>query len=69
MSALGVAFAGVILASCGSVVSSVSGDFSDSLSSAMLNQEDPALVREALPAYMLLLDSLIDSYPDDVDTL
>jgi hypothetical protein len=57
---------GGFLVSCGSVVSGVSGYFSASLSSAMLNQEDSELVREALPADMLLLDSLIDSYPDVV---
>ncbi|MDP6616051.1 MAG: TRAP transporter TatT component family protein [Gammaproteobacteria bacterium] len=67
--ALGVVLTVIFLTGCSSVVSSVSEDFSASLSSAMLNQEDPELVREALPAYMLLLDSMIDSYPDDVDTL
>lgn len=41
----------------------------DSLSGAILNQDDPELVREALPAYLLLLDSLNGSDSDSVGTL
>ena len=39
------------------------GDLADNLSAAILNQDDPELVRESLPAYLLLLDSLASS-PD-----
>ncbi|MEW8051044.1 MAG: TRAP transporter TatT component family protein [Candidatus Thiodiazotropha sp.] len=35
------------------------------LSSAMLNQTDPEIVRSGAPAYLLLLDSLIEEDPDD----
>jgi hypothetical protein len=35
------------------------------LSRSMMNQEDPELVRAAAPAYMLMLDALIETYPDD----
>jgi hypothetical protein len=35
------------------------------LSSAMLNQTDPEIVRHGAPAYLLLLDSLIEEDPDD----
>jgi hypothetical protein len=35
------------------------------LSRSMMNQEDPELVRTAAPAYMLMLDALIETYPDD----
>jgi hypothetical protein len=41
----------------------------DNLSVAILNQDDPELVREALPAYLLLLDSFVASDPDNVATL
>jgi hypothetical protein len=64
--------AGVLLLSlggCGSVVSSLSSGMADNLSGAMLNQDDPELVREALPAYLLMLDSLLESDPDSVPTL
>lgn len=68
-SALCILLATAWLSGCGTVVSSVSEGFAGNLSNAMLNQEDPELVREALPAYMLLLDSMIESYPDNVSTL
>jgi hypothetical protein len=64
MPALYVVIAGSLLSGCGGLVSSVTGDYAGSLSSAMLNQEDPELVREALPAYLMMLDSLIASNPD-----
>lgn len=35
------------------------------LSSAMLNQTDPEIVRHGAPAYLLLLDSLIEEDPND----
>ena len=41
----------------------------DGLSSAILNQDDPELVREGLPSYLLLLDSLARANPDSPATL
>ncbi len=41
----------------------------DDLSAAILDQDDPELVREGLPAFMLLLDSMVRSSPDNPDTL
>jgi hypothetical protein len=35
------------------------------ISHAMLNQEDPAIVRAGAPAYLLLLDGMIAEAPDD----
>lgn len=37
---------------------SAASDFAANLSSAILNQDDPELVRDSLPAYLLILDSL-----------
>lgn len=37
----------------------------DNLSSAMLNQNDPETVRVGAPAYLLLIDGLIEDSPDD----
>lgn len=42
---------------------SAASDFASNLSTAILNQDDPELVRESLPAYLLILDSLAAS-PD-----
>jgi hypothetical protein len=53
------------LGGCGTIVSSMS----DGLSGAILNQEDPELVREALPSYLLLLDSVAQANPDNVGAL
>jgi len=36
-----------------------------SLSRAMLNQDDPDIVRTGAPAYLLLLDGMIEGSPDD----
>jgi len=56
---------GVLLSGCGSIVSSVTGDFAQGLSDSILNSEDPELVREALPSYLLLLDSVVAGSPDN----
>lgn len=39
------------------------------LSRAMMNQDDPAIVAAGAPAYLLLLDALILTYPDNEDFL
>lgn len=45
------------------MASTAAGNLASDLSAAILNQDDPELVRESLPAYLLLLDSLAAS-PD-----
>ena len=47
------------LAGCASVVRNASDSFARNLGSAVLDSEDPATVRDGLPAYLLLLDSLV----------
>jgi len=41
----------------------------DSLEQAILNQDDPATVRDGAPAYLLLVDGLIQEHPDDEQLL
>jgi hypothetical protein len=41
----------------------------EQITGAMLNQNDPEIVRAGAPAYLLLLDSLIAGSPDDQDLL
>ena len=41
----------------------------DNLSRSMMNQEDPAIVEAGAPAYLLLLDALILTYPDNENFL
>ena len=49
----------LMLASCASIVRNASDSFSQNLGAAVLDSEDPATVRDGLPAYLLLLDSLV----------
>ncbi len=41
----------------------------DNLTSAILNQDDPETVRDGAPAYLLLMDSLVEGSPDNSDIL
>ncbi len=50
-------------------VSMATDRLASNLSNAMLNQTDPDLVRQGAPAYLLLLDSLIEESPDDQQLL
>ncbi len=52
-------------AGCASLVSNAANRFADHLSAAVTNQNDPETVRDGAPAYMLLLDSLLEGNPDD----
>ncbi len=47
------------LSGCASIVGKATDSFARNLGNAVLNSEDPATVRDGLPAYLLLLDSLI----------
>ena len=44
---------------CASIVGKATDTFAQNLGNAVLDSEDPATVRDALPAYLLLLDGLI----------
>ncbi|KFN42917.1 TRAP transporter TatT component family protein [Arenimonas oryziterrae] len=50
----------LVLSGCSTLVQKASDGFAQNLGSAVLNSEDPATVRDGLPAYLLLLDSLIE---------
>jgi len=54
----------VILAGCTSFASKTE-KMADNISRAMLNQDDPEVVRTGAPAYLLLLDGMIEGNPDD----
>ncbi len=53
----GLAAAAAASSGCASLAASAASGFADKLSSAIVDQDDPELVREATPAYLLLLDS------------
>jgi hypothetical protein len=52
----------VLLGGCANLVASKAAD---TLSAAILNQDDPELVGSGVPAYLLLLDGLISQNPDN----
>jgi len=47
----------------------IAGNMANSLSTAMLNQDDPKTVRDGAPAYLLMLDGIIEGSPNDADIL
>lgn len=61
--------AGSLVSGCSALMSKVTGDMATNLSEAILNQEDPETVRDGVPAYLLLLDSIVAGAPDNVAML
>lgn len=57
------------LGACASLMSSAATGLADNLSHAILNQDDPELVRAGAPSYLLLLDSFVEGDPDNPDVL
>ncbi len=53
------------VAGCASLISNAASNFADNLGAAVANQNDPQTVKDGAPAYLLLLDSLIEGNPDD----
>ncbi|MFQ5547255.1 MAG: TRAP transporter TatT component family protein [Woeseia sp.] len=54
---------------CATLMSSAATGLAEDLSAAVLNQNDPELVRDGAPAYLLLLDSILEGSPDDPELL
>jgi hypothetical protein len=69
LAALCLVFTALIPTGCARIAASASAGMADNLSAAILDQDDPELVREGMPAFMLLLDSMVRSSPNDPDTL
>ena len=55
----------MMMGGCSIVVKRVGNSFSGSLNAAVLNHTDLELVRDGAPAYMLLMDSLLQRNPTD----
>jgi len=60
---LAVAFSALGAAGCSAITGAATSGFADGLSQAILDQDDPELVREGTPAYLILLDALVRSDP------
>ncbi len=59
----------VLQTGCAAFISAKVNNASDNLTAAIQNQDDPELVRDGAPAYLLLMDSLVEGSPDDGDIL
>ncbi|MFK7733083.1 MAG: TRAP transporter TatT component family protein [Pseudomonadales bacterium] len=57
------------LTACSSLISSQTSKLADGLTNAVLNSEDLETVAQGAPAYLLLIDGLIESAPDDASLL
>lgn len=57
------------LASCATVVATAGSGMAGNLNSAIMNQDDPELVRAGAPAYLLMLDSFVEGSPNNVAAL
>ena len=56
---------GLAVSGCASIVSNVTRGFAEDLSAVVLNSEDPVLVRDGAPAFLLLLDGMLGDDPRD----
>lgn len=57
------------LTGCASFAASASNKLANNLSAAILNQDDPETVEASVPAYLLLIDSLIEGDPQNENLL
>ena len=57
------------LTGCASLVSSATSKMADNITLAIQNQDDPATVRDGAPAYLLMIDGLIEGDPENENLL
>lgn len=62
---VGIIVSTLLLTSCASLVSSQVMGLADNLSLAIMNQDDPETVKDGAPAYLLLMDSLVERDPEN----
>lgn len=65
----GLAFALLALGGCATVVSNASRKFADNLTAGMLDQDDVATARDGIPAWLILVDGLIQGDPQNAGLL
>ena len=64
-----VAAFAVVLGGCAQLVNRASGQLADNLTLGILDQDDVATAREGIPSWLLLVDGLIQSDPQNVGML
>jgi hypothetical protein len=58
---------GFLLSACSSIVNKASATMGRQISAGILNQDDPEIVATGLPAYLLLVDGLLSSNPNQAN--
>jgi hypothetical protein len=59
----------VVIAGCATVMATAGSGLAGNLNTAIMNQDDPDLVRDGAPAYLLMLDSFVEGAPENVAVL
>lgn len=54
-----------LTAGCASMVATAGSGLAGDLNAAIMNQDDPELVRDGAPAYLLMLDSFVEGAPEN----
>ncbi len=62
---LGLVLASALMSGCASLVSNAASGLADSLSSGILNNDDPETVRAGMPSYMIMMDGFVHDNPDN----
>jgi tetratricopeptide (TPR) repeat protein len=65
MALAGLFFAAFLMSGCGAMMRSVTTDLSDDLSQAVLNNNDLTTVETGGPAFLLLVDGLLEGDPEN----
>ena len=58
-----------LLSGCASLIGSATSRMADDISLAIMNQNDPATVRDGAPAYLLMIDGMIEGDPKNTGLL
>ena len=60
-----LALSAVVVAGCASMMATAGSGLAGNLNVAIMNQDDPELVRDGAPAYLLMLDSFVEGAPEN----
>jgi len=57
------------ISSCGQLISNAKQEFADDLSATILSFDDPETIKKGVPAYLILISSMIKGDPENADLL
>lgn len=57
------------LSGCSWIISSATSDFAKNLGDSILNQNDPTMVKDGLPSYLILIDAMLEGDPNNESLL